>query len=599
MARRQRRKAPREAAKAEAAAKKAAPATEPKASRPEPEKVSQREWLFAALLFVLGFAVYFPALNGPFVLDDYDLQEGFSTVRLPTLKTLVDSGRPLLMLTYIANHRMAGGFDPFIFHLTNILLHCLNALLLWRFAAALFAPGRFGVAVDRVRSLFVYGLPLLFLLSPIQTESVAYVSSRSEVLAGTFYIAGLWLFTMLRENRPWLNVLAVMICFVGAAASKQDKLTLPLAVILLDYLLLSQGWRGLKKTWPLYGLFGVGLVGGFFLLIRPFLFTLSAGFNLDWKAYFFTQLRMYFRYVGQLIWPFDLNLDPMIQPSTALSEHGSWLALVVLLLIAAACAYFHRKTPLPVFGALLFFLILGPTTSFYPLTDFAAERRLYLPAIGFFLVVLWGAATLAQAKPKAAYAALGAVALIYSGVTLQRALVWSDEILIWQDTVSKSPEKERPWTWLGRVYNTRGLHMEAAGAWMRANELVRKGSPQHAYLLNNLGLVHAQLGKYDEAIRYYRQAIELRPREGRFWGQLAVAQIHSGREEEGWVSFERAFQHRISPELLLLRAQEYFQVERYADAAADFEQALRFRPEDPEIQKNLETARHAAAAQGG
>ncbi len=147
-------------------------------------------WLFAIGLFALGLLIYSPALSGPFFLDDYDLLEAFSTVRDAKWRTLMSTGRPLLMLTFIANHRISGFGDSFGFHLVNVLLHCLNAMLLWRFLTALLAPGRLEDLIPAAaRPMLVYGVPLLFLTSPVLTASVAYVSSRSEVLAGTFYIA--------------------------------------------------------------------------------------------------------------------------------------------------------------------------------------------------------------------------------------------------------------------------------------------------------------------------------------------------------------------------------------------------------------------------
>ena len=545
---------------------------------------------------MLGCAVYWPATGGPFVLDDFDILESASTVRTGTWRPILRSGRPVLMLSFIANERLAGGFEPFWFHVVNILLHCLNAALLWGFCRALFRHESLARAVgDQLRPLFVYGLPLLFLLSPIQTESVAYVSSRSEVLAGTFYILGLWAFAALRDRNRWLAAIGVMLCFVLAALTKQDKLTLPFAVLLLDYLLLSGGdWRGLKKSSPLYGLFAVGIVGGFFVVVKPFLFTLSAGFNLDWQEYLFTQLRMYFRYMGQLLFPFGLNLDPDIAPSGTLFEHGSWLALIALLALVGAALRWHRRLPIPVFGLLFFLLTLAPTTSFYPLADFAAERRLYLPAIGFYLAVLWTAGRLFASRVATAYVALAAALVVFGAGTTRRAAVWSDDMRLWEDTVSKAPEKERARTWLGRIYYQRSRLPEALNAWLQAEKYVKPQSQQHAYLLTNLGLVHASLKQYDESIRRYQQALAINGEDGRIWSQLAVALIRAERNDEGWDAFEKAFERRNTPEMHKLRGQEHFQAGRYDEAVFDFERALALLPDDPVTQRNLEVARRAA-----
>ena len=199
-ARRKRRNAspPRQTSKPGAAARGEESSAQPAHER---KATGRRRWWFAFALLALGWAIYTPCLSGPFLYDDYDLKEVHSTVRTGRWQAIVNSGRPLPYLTYLANHRW-GGFDPFGFHATSVLLHGLNAVLLWCFLNTLLTPERLDrIIPHRLRGLFVYGVPLLFLTSPIQTESVAYISSRPEVLGTTFYIAALWVFaSALRER---------------------------------------------------------------------------------------------------------------------------------------------------------------------------------------------------------------------------------------------------------------------------------------------------------------------------------------------------------------------------------------------------------------
>ncbi len=548
--------------------------------------------VFAAAVFMLGLLIYQPALSGTFVFDDFDLRESASTVRLGDWGLLVSSGRPFLMATYVANHRLSG-FEPYLFHLTNVLLHCLNALILWRFLAALFASGRLDEWIQAyLRPVLIYGIPLLFLTSPVQTESVAYISSRSEVLSATFFFLALWVFVSpLREERPWVAALLILLSFVGAMGSKQDKLTLPVVILLLDYLLIAKlDWRRLKDTWRIYGLFAVSGVAGFLIVVQPFLFARSAGFSLDWQPYLYTQFRMYFLYLRLLFVPFGLNADYDIAPSTTLTEHLSWAALLLLLALFALVMRFHRQAPLAVFGALFFFIALAPTSSFFPILDYAAERRLYVPSVGFFLAVLPAVFGRLRLPARAAWVVLAAVVSAYSIGTYQRAQVWGDELSLWQDTAEKSPGKYRPWTWLGKVYNERGDYFRAIQAWQKAESLAEPGSTDYAFLLNNVGLAYANLRDRQHAAEYYRRALEIVPTEGQFWANLGVAQLRLG-DQEGWQSFEKAVEHgKARATVYLLRGQEYFQAGRYHEAAADFQHALEMRPEDPVARQNLEAA---------
>jgi tetratricopeptide (TPR) repeat protein len=556
-------------------------------------------WLFALLVIAAGTAVYWPATSGGYVLDDFDLVEPGGPMRARSFRSLLGPERPIVTMSYLANARL-GGLHPGSFHLVNILFHCLNALVLWRLLAALFAAGKLPERIAANRDLFVYGIPLLFLLSPIQTESVAYISSRTELLAALFFLLGLWGFVVHRERRPWAAAAIVLVCLALSALSKQDKLVLPAVVLAMDYLILCGcDWRGLRKSWPLYGTLAIGAAAGAVLVIRPILFTQSAGFRLNWLTYLFTQFRMFFRYLGQLVWPFHLNLDPDIAPSSSLWDHGSWLALALLAAIAAAVIRWHRKAPVAAFGALLFFIVLAPTTSFFPLLDFAAERRLYLPSIGFFLALLAGLSYVPATRRSALRVGLAAILLVYAVGTFQRSRVWADDLRLWQDTVAKSPGKARPWGWLGRIYDGRGQQQLAEEAWIRAEQVVRPGTLQHATLLGNLGLAAARKKNYEQAVDYYRRALEIRAYRPTIRAQLAVALMRLGRTEEGWQEFEKAFGRTTgSYEVLMLRAQELYLVGRYAEAAQDYRMALALLPESEEARSNLEVALSAARQAG-
>jgi tetratricopeptide (TPR) repeat protein len=520
-------------------------------------------------------------------------------MRAPSFRALIGPERPIVTMSYLANARL-GGLNPSSFHLVNILIHCLNALILWRLLAALFVAGKIPERVAAQRDLFVHAIPLLFLLSPIQTESVAYVSSRTELLAALFFLLGLWGFVVYRERLPWAATAIVLICLALSVLSKQDKLVLPVIVLVMDYLILSGcDWRGLRKSWPLYGTLAAGVAVGAVLVIGPILFVQSAGFRLDWQTYLFTQFRMYFRYLGQLLWPFHLNLDPDIAPSHSLLEHGSWIALLLLAAMAAAILRWHRKSPMIAFGALVFFTALAPTTSFFPLLDFAAERRLYLPCIGFFIAVLGGLSYLRPSQRSVLRVSLAVILAIYGVGTFQRSRVWADDLRLWQDTVAKSPEKARPWGWLGRIYDGRGQQQEAEAAWIRAEQVVQPGSMEEATLLGNLGLAAARKKNYQTAVDYYEKSLKIRPRRATVRAQLAVALIRLGRTEEGWQEFEKAFGDTTgSYEALILRAQEFYLAGSYAKAAQDYRMALALLPESDEAQHNLAAAEEAARRAG-
>ena len=281
----------------------------------------------------------------------------------------------------------------------------------------------------------------------------------------------------------------------------------------------------------------------------------------------------------------------------SITSHG--LLCWALLAIAGAVIYYHRRFPLICFGVAFFFLLLAPTSSFFPIADFAAERRLYLPMLGILIAVGTAIARFVRPDARKAWAGVIVLAAVYSVGTYQRAAIWADPLALWHDTTSKSPHKERPWSWLGKTYNDTGMHTQAVQAWHEAEKYVDVGSRQQAHLMNNLGLAYANLGDRERALTYYRKAVEMGPRVAQFWANLAVAQLRVGREAEGWQSFERAARPGgTEPGVFLLRGQEYYQRERYLEAKQDFERVVAMTPEDPNAIRKLRAAEAMLARAG-
>ena len=162
--------------------------------------LSRRSWLFPALLLVIAVVIYWPAVDGPFILDDFDLMEAASAIRGGDLSVLIGTGRPLLTATFRWNFEAAGGFTPTTwYHLPSIFLHGINAILIWLFWRSLCALETMRSEIsESLKFWLIHGVPLLFLVLPIQCESVAYISSRSNVLSTTFYLGALCLFAS-----PW------------------------------------------------------------------------------------------------------------------------------------------------------------------------------------------------------------------------------------------------------------------------------------------------------------------------------------------------------------------------------------------------------------
>jgi len=338
----------------------------------------------AAALFVV-IQAYGPALHGPFLFDDPYLPMNSAALRSAGLLSWINGVRPLLMLSYWSNYQLAGS-ETSQYHEWNVFLHFLNATMVYFILRKLLQLAE----APPMLALFGAGL---FLLHPLQTEAVAYIAGRSEILSAFFFLAAFLLFLYRRTTAiSWPAALGVLALFGGAMTTKENTVVLPGLLILTDYFW-NPGYRfeGIRGNWRLYipmALGGiVGAVGVFRILGRAD----SAGFQMKgiaWYEYLFTQFRVFFVYLRLFLFPVGQTIDYDFPLSRSLFDNGAIVGLAGILALLAAAVYFRRRFPLASYGFLAFAMILAPTSSVIPIRDPVAEHRVYLPMIGLLLVTL-------------------------------------------------------------------------------------------------------------------------------------------------------------------------------------------------------------------
>lgn len=394
-------------------------------------------WAAAAAALIVVFEVYGPALNGAFVLDDLYLP----FVANPSQSSLavVRSLRPLLLLSFWADNRLGSAGDTFLFHATNVLLHFGAAFFAALIAAKLL---EWAGVTGKLRGALSIFAGALFLLHPAQTESVAYVASRSENLSVLFYYAAFAVFLYRPgATMTWWRAVVILALFAGAISTKEHALTLPALLLLADYF-----WNrgGIRANRTVYALLAVAAAGGGFAVWHVLSGADTAGFGvkgLTAATYFFTQCRVIWTYVRMFFAPYGQNVDPDVAISGSLMDHGAMIGLAALIGLVAAAWIYRKRFPLAAFGIFMFLLLLAPTSSFIPIRDVQAEHRLYLPFLGLVLICL---EVLRRVKFQQA-AGIGAVALaVCCVVTYQRNAVWATPLTLWTDSVAKSPNKYRP-----------------------------------------------------------------------------------------------------------------------------------------------------------
>ena len=542
-------------------------------------------WIWCAALAGLFavYEVYGPALNGAFVFDDRFLPFFAPQVKQDML-SFVGRLRPLLMLSFWIDYHRGDGADPHTFHSTNIFLHFLTSVFASLIALKLLEWAGVERRMRAALAIFAGGL---FLLHPLQTESVAYVASRSEVLSVLFYYAAFAVFVWRPGDSMSLpRALAIVVLFAAAAGVKEHTLTLPVLLILTDYF-----WNrgGIRKNAILYGLLSAGaVVGGIYVwsILRN---GGNAGFgmrDLPPLAYFFTQCRLIWTYIRMFFLPFGQNIDPDIPISGGPFDHGAILGLAALIALVAAAWIWRKHAPLASFGVFMFLLLLAPTSSFIPIKDVLAEHRMYLPFLGLALICceVLRRVNFTQAV------GIGAAALAACCVlTYQRNQVWVSPLALWQDAVSKSPNKYRPRFQL--AYQLQYEENRCADA-VQSYEIASRLGPVDDTLLVDWGLALDCSGRGSEAIEKLRQAEAIK---NTAHVHTQIAMVHAKQREYPEALAELAEAERIDAGYdmtYVYRGQIYEIAGDRAAAAREYHHALDLNPQNQVARDALQRVAH-------
>lgn len=575
--------------------------SKPKRSAPEAARkgVGQpwrpHTWHFllaAAAALLLALEVYGPALSGPFVFDDQYLPFAFPDFDQRPLLDVLRGLRPVLMLSFWLNYRLSG-MQPYSYHLFNVLLHVANSLVVFAICNRLLR--RFEHDVVRRLLLAAFGAGL-FLLHPLQTESVAYVTSRSEALSILFAYAAVAVFLGQQEEKGvgWLRAAAVLVLFGLACLTKEHAAALPAVLLLADYYWHPGfSFAGIRRNWRLYvPMAGAAALGGAFVynVLRH---SDTAGFSvkgLPWNEYFYSQWRAVLGYLRLFVVPVGQNVDHDFPVSRTPLDHWALFCLVVLLALAVAAILWRKRYPLASFGVLFFFLLVAPTSSVVPIRDLFVERRFYLPSLGVVLAAvdllrLWPAR-----KTALAAAAAGILALC-SVLAWQRNQVWSSDEALWSDAVSKSPALMRPHSQLALVYFNAGRCSEAAPEFEKALRI----EPSEYRSLVNYGLTLDCLHRPAAALGAFRRAAAAEPRQGYPYALMGMIYGKQGDREEAMKTLNEAL--RIEPGndmAYLYRGNLHVLANELDLARSDYSTALRLNPHNGAARAALERLQAAA-----
>lgn len=555
------------------------------------------------LIIAAGIWAYHNSLRVPFLFDDHSSVGNNPTIRhlWPIGTTLspspasVAGGRPVVNLSLALNYAL-GGTSVWGYHAFNLAVHVLAALTLYGIVRRTLAQPALREQFSGTADAVALAVALIWVVHPLQSEAVTYISQRCESLMGLFYLLCLYGFIRGSESRRSVGwfILSVAACWLGMA-SKEVMVTAPLLVLLYDRTFVSGAFR---EAWTRHLRLYLGLDGSWLLLawLTAGLHNRGVGYDpgITWWGYALTECQAVVHYLRLAAWPHPLIFDygeyvPTWRPSAVVL-----CALILAALAGIVLVVEWKRHPAIGFLGAWFFVILAPTSSVVPIMGSPmAEHRMYLPLASVITLAVLGAAALGKRmfherqRLVLGYAVAGFVVVPLAFLTIQRNRVYTSEVTLWQDTVVKRPHNARARYNLGVVLVERGQPTDAIAQYEQALRI----KPDYAEVHYNLGITLAQLGRTTEAIAHYQQALQIKPGMTVAHDNLGTTLMTQGRVPEAIGQYEQAL--RIDPD----DAEAHYnlgialvQLGRLPEAISHYEHALGINPDDPETHNNLGNA---------
>ena len=465
------------------------------------------------VLVGVTFAVYAGALEHDFLLnwDDSLYVTDNETIRGLTWEHVkeafarfyVGNYAPIQIISYMVDYSV-GGLRPGVYLFTNVLLHVTNGIL---FYVLLFRLTR--------RTVIAFLAAFIFLLHPVQVESVAWISQRKNLLAMFFFLAAFHFYISYRlaeKTKGTLSYIFSVAAFTVALLSKTVAIILPLVLFLYD---LCYREKTERPSWLVNKIPFISIAGVALLVALKSQLPEYDGGRISYAiegplGVFYTMLTVLVRYCKIIFWPMELSALYMPPMKVRIDSAVVLSALFAVFLIILGWYLYRRRKEL-FFWYALFFVGLLPVSQIVPLVTLMNDRYLYFPLLGaaafFGLMALAFTDAVHNLRKRSIAVILGLLIMLLPWLSWQRTSVWSNDLSLWRDATSKTPVSPLAWNGLGMSYVDAGRFEDAASAFLKALSI----DPDYELALNNIGGLYNSRGNIAEARPFLLKATKLFP----------------------------------------------------------------------------------------
>lgn len=573
------------------------------------------------LLILITFITFSNTLQNGFInLDDEKYVSENPIIRTVTwahISKILSSFHvglyiPVTMFTYVADYHFWRN-NAFGYHLTSLLIHIVNVLLVFMFLELL--------GLSRMVS---FAAALIFAVHPVQVESIAWISERKAVLSVTFFLLSFFAYIRYSKKRAKSFYVYSVVLFLLALLSKPSAVALPLLLVAYDYFYgAGLEWRNLKDKIPYFLL-------AFFFSVLTVCGQRIYGQNVNIYggsvgAHITTTLAIFVDYLRLVFYPVHLSViyDPKVY--TSLLSPKVFFALVILGYVFLYLVYAVRRREDSGFWVFWFIALMLPVLNIVPFFKTYSERYLYLPIISFPVLLFLAEGRLfksAQIKRYTFIFIFAAIVPALMVLSYQRNMVWKDSFALWRDAFKTAPFSYMVHFCTGIAYERAGnynraieeykvvletkpdfvkalanlgIAYEKAGMTEKAMEInlkVLKLVPEDVFVNNDVGVCYAKQGRVDEAIRAYERTIEINPEYEKAYNNISIVYLKKGWTDKAIEACRKALS--INPEYAKAYnslGNAYFAKKDYSEALSAYHKALEIDPQLWEARKNLELLR--------
>ena len=593
--------------------------------KPNKESAKMNKIIAIAFLIFITAITFYNSLGNQFTNWDDDVlivnNQAIRNLNFSHIKEIFDITRggtyqPVRVLSYAIDYHFQG-LNPLLYHIHNILLHCLASVFL--FLALLNALPRllkrnllkvnnqenFGEEISFEKNA-VFGIAfltaLLFAVHPVNVEAVTWLSDRKYVLLAFFSFAGFYFFT-LESSEKWKNIISVvsaLVCSVLAAFSSPFGVVLPALFFLYEYCA-SDEINPVKIIMKRPGIFLPFIIIGSMVFILLWMKLAGKGgaatfyFRGDIIYTLYTLMQALFDYIRNIFFPFWLNNRYMdyvyLSPFDYYKIPAGFIGFTAV--ISFSIYKFKKGDKFWLFCIGWFLTALAPASNIIPISIKMADRYIYLAVPGIFLLISYYAFCL---KLKFSdidfwkYAWYMGIIVIVTGccfISAQRNLVWKNSVTLWSDSVKKDPRNPIAWNDLGAGLFSKGKLKKAEFCYRQAIKMNRKGKKQ----LENLSFLLFNQGRFKEAVKFYKKLLELDP--DNFMANAALGEIYLLLDKPALAlkyADKIMSMHPDNPEAVAQKGNLLFAMGSTETALALYNKALALFPESPELFYNKAVA---------